>query len=68
MSSIHDLGAPITDIIIASQRAEISDLKKNNLTYQLFVGKVADLIGISKAAELLAQAKTEIKQAKPCTQ
>ena len=33
------------------------------LMYQLFVGKVADLIGIPKAAELLAQSRKEIKQA-----
>jgi len=39
----------------------MTDLEK--LTYQLFVGKVADLIGISKAAELLAEAQKEIKQA-----
>jgi hypothetical protein len=34
---------------------------KDKAVYQLFIGKVASIIGFEKATELLKQAKEEIK-------
>ncbi len=39
--------------------------KKYKLTHQLFIGKVAELIGIDKTTELLKQAYDAINSASP---
>lgn len=47
---------------IAEKDKEIERLKMRKLAHQLFIGKVADILGIEKAQELLRDAKESLNK------